>query len=659
MAEMLHPDIYIKEIGGVPILLGVGTGTGCFIGEAPSGPVNSASLVTNYGQFESRYGSDGGNLDVSVKLFFDNGGTRCYIIRVVPDSGTANADASLKNMDITALYVGSYANGMSASTTRYTVALASGQSITSSSDNVDLTDASEVEIGDIIYFWDSSAIVSITVSYIDGDTIYFETPTVAGTIDDTTTQTYPGVCPTVHKLSTKTDGSLNASTAYQTITLNSVGALEVGDAVVITYYDSGSGNSEEFVRTVDSINGKQITLDSSVTLANAASPFVVSLEFNLTLSQNGSVIDTIDSLSASGDSPSFYETIVNAEDGSQNVSNDVQLSYTGGGTSAGDDIPYLNVAPYDGSAVVLSGGNDGSGSIDYIGSTTYPRSGIGILDEIKDVQMLSIPGITSESEIQAGKTFCENRGTCSFIYSTPDPETSSAYNEPNEVKQWRMQEVNIDSSYALLYYPWVLVDDGSGGNEVVPPDGAIQGAWANVTAEGNPATPPANIALANVNGVSYNVTDSEQDILNPIGINCIREFPGRGIRIWGVRTLTSVKDGRHYANVRGLLNFIKHTIYEGTRWAVFQSNDEVLWTDLRETVSSFLHGLWLDGALVPSNNESRAWYVKCDEETNPIEKRQQGIVSVEVGVNPPFPSEFVVFNIGVWDGGGSIGERTL
>jgi len=654
MAEMLHPDVYVKEIGGVPILLGVGTGTGSFIGTAPSGPTGSASLITNYSQFVSKYGSDGGFLDDSVKAFFDNGGTRCYVIRVIA-SDAAGATNDLKDMQIDALFEGSYANGISASTTRYTVYLATAQTITSASDNVTLADVSNVELGDIIYFYDGAATIPITVADIIGSVIYFQTPTVGGVIDDTVI----GVCPTVHKLSTRVSSALLASTAYSTLTLNSVGALEIGDSVVIAQYDSTSGNSEHWVREVTGISGKAVTLSSAFTPGYAGTPYVTSIEFDLTLIESGEVIETIRKLSANGNSPSFYETIVNADTGSQNVSTNVKLSYTAVSpvVSAGDNIPYLNIPPNDGRAVVLAGGLDGTDNlVDFIGTTVAPRSGLGILDQVRDVQMLSTPGETSEAVILACVNFCELRGTCTYLYHTPDPTASTNYDEPLEVKQWRMQEVNVDSSYAALYYPWIVIDDGNGGDKVVPPVGAIQGIWAAVTGQGNPASTPANVAIANTKSLVYTLSDGEQDILNPIGVNCIREFAGRGIRVWGARTLTSVTDGRHYLNVRGVLNYVKHTIFEGTQWAVFQANDPILWTQIKSVVSNFLHTLWMQGALVPSNDEKLAYYVKCDAETNPIEKVKQGIVSCEVGINPPFPAEFVVFNIGLWDGGGSIGE---
>ena len=407
MAEMLHPDVYVKEIGGVPILLGVGTGTGCFIGTCPSGPTDAATLVTNYSQFVTKYGTDGEYLDESVKAFFDNGGTRCYIIRVV-GAGAYAATNDIGDMNVDALYVGTSANGQSVTTTRYTVALAAAQTITSASDNVTLADASDVELGDMINFWDSNAVVTITVADIDGDEIYFKTPTVTGTISTATTTTggFPGYCATVHKLSTKTSAALAAATAVSTLTLNSVGALEAGDSVTVAYYDSGTGNSEDFVREVDSINGNDVTLTASLTPTYTGVYNVTSIEFDTIVSQGGSVIESLRTLSANGNSPSFYGTVVNATTGTQNISSYVELSYTGAGTSAGDNVPILNIAVDNviasdltldtftfagdirgtigtGETFVISGstGNDGSFTVD----STALTSGNTVISTVESV----------------------------------------------------------------------------------------------------------------------------------------------------------------------------------------------------------------------------------------------------------------------------------
>ncbi len=145
------------------------------------------------------------------------------------------------------------------------------------------------------------------------------------------------------------------------------------------------------------------------------------------------------------------------------------------------------------------------------------------------------------------------------------------------------------------------------------------------------------------------ITKGEHDQLNPNGINCIRAFPGRGIRIWGARTLSSDPSWR-YLNVRRLFNYIEESILEGTQWVVFEPNDMDLWQRVKRTLNAFLTRTWRDGALFGATPQE-AFYVKCDSETNPPEVVDAGQLVVEIGIAPVKPAEFVVFRISQFSGG--------
>jgi phage tail sheath protein FI len=156
-----------------------------------------------------------------------------------------------------------------------------------------------------------------------------------------------------------------------------------------------------------------------------------------------------------------------------------------------------------------------------------------------------------------------------------------------------------------------------------------------------------------VNGIlrpALQISKSEQDILNPIGVNCIREFPGMGVRVWGARTLSS--DARwRYVPVRRLFNFVEQSINRGTQWAVFEPNDENLWFRVRRDITNFLTGVWRDGALF-GNTAREAFYVKCDAELNPADLRDRGIMQIEVALAPVKPAEFIVIRFSQHAGGG-------
>jgi hypothetical protein len=139
------------------------------------------------------------------------------------------------------------------------------------------------------------------------------------------------------------------------------------------------------------------------------------------------------------------------------------------------------------------------------------------------------------------------------------------------------------------------------------------------------------------------VTHGEQGALNFAGINCIRAFPGRGIRVWGARTLSGDPEWK-YLNVRRLFNYISGSIMEGTQWSVFEPNDPRLWMQLNIAATNFLTRTWREGALFGATPDE-AFFVKCDAETNPPELIEAGQVVVEIGIAPVKPAEFIVFQI--------------
>jgi hypothetical protein len=219
-----------------------------------------------------------------------------------------------------------------------------------------------------------------------------------------------------------------------------------------------------------------------------------------------------------------------------------------------------------------------------------------------------------------------------------------------QAKEWR-NYINFDSSFAALYYPWIQVADLSGSgstSKMVPPSGAVVGIYNRTDAERGVHKAPANEIVRGAIGLELNLSRGEQDTLNPIGVNCIRAFPGRGIRVWGARTLSSNASWR-YINVRRLFIYIEASMDVGLQWVVFEPNDMDLWARVRRDVVAFLRNTWRSGALF-GNTEDDAFYVKIDEELNPPEVRDLGQLIIEAGVCPVKPAEFVIFRISQWAG---------
>ena len=286
------------------------------------------------------------------------------------------------------------------------------------------------------------------------------------------------------------------------------------------------------------------------------------------------------------------------------------------------------------------------------------RSGVEGLEALDDVTMVSVPDLMTPmpgqeldlNTIKAVQTMmiahCERLGDRVAILDAPPNLT------PQEVKKWRMDVAGFDSSYAALYYPWITVMDSVTNRPInIPPSGHVAGIWGRNDATRGVHKAPANEVVRGAIGLSYQTTKGEQDTLNPNGVNVIRAFPGRGIRVWGARTLTSDPAWR-YINVRRLFNFVEKSIENGTQWVVFEPNDRKLWARVRRDVTAFLKTVWRAGALFGST-PGEAFYVKVDDELNPPETRDLGQLIIEIGLAPVKPAEFVIFRISQWAGPGA------
>lgn len=216
-----------------------------------------------------------------------------------------------------------------------------------------------------------------------------------------------------------------------------------------------------------------------------------------------------------------------------------------------------------------------------------------------------------------------------------------------EILKWRSR-FDSERGFAALYYPWVRVVDPLKlrGNPVrtIPPCGHIAGLYARSDFTVGVHKAPANGELFWAEDVTVVINDDQQAILNPDGINCIRAFPGRGIRVYGARTISSNPDWR-YINVRRLMSMIEEAVDESTQWAVFEPHDFNLRRSLILSVSGFLETIWRQGALVGGSPEE-AYYIKCDDTNNPPEIVDQGKIITDIGVAPTHPAEFIVFRVG-------------
>jgi uncharacterized protein len=304
----------------------------------------------------------------------------------------------------------------------------------------------------------------------------------------------------------------------------------------------------------------------------------------------------------------------------------------------------IKVDKKDDKATVAAPGGPGRDGL-YIGRDNGPgqRSGLKCFEEIDEIALIAAPGQTSGAVQDALLSHCETRKDRFAILDSPETITGGVDKLPKP----------RDSKYGAYYFPWIQVYDPDKGNIFVPPSGHIAGVYSRVDSERGVHKAPANEIVRGALALKYQVSKGEQDILNPKGINAIR-FMNGGIRIWGARTLSTDPSWR-YINVRRLFIMVETSIERATQWVVFEPNDHRLWKRVQRTITSFLTLLWRNGALMGTAPE-QAFYVKCDEETNPPEVIDAGQLVCEIGLCPVKPAEFVIFRIGQMAAGGGVDE---
>ena len=333
-------------------------------------------------------------------------------------------------------------------------------------------------------------------------------------------------------------------------------------------------------------------------------------------------------------------------------------------TSSGEFITkfgyYTDTAPYMAAAVMsffLNGGSRAyivktpdSTDASIIGSTH--ATGLTSLVDIDEVAIVTVPGITTPLVIEALIAHCELLKDRIAILDAAENTTSVPdFIDP---AAGYINDVVSRNGFAALYTPWyksaVEYIDTADNNTIktkqifIPPSGALAGIYARNDRERGVHKAPANIQVRGALALKVNYSGREQALLNPKGINCIREFPGRGILVWGARTMASDPLWK-YVSVRRLLIFLEISIYEGTKWVLFEANTQVLWAKVRQSIENFLMQQWRNGALMGSRPRD-AFFVRCGyPDTMTQEDITNGRLICEVGVATMRPAEFIFFRI--------------
>jgi len=351
------------------------------------------------------------------------------------------------------------------------------------------------------------------------------------------------------------------------------------------------------------------------------------------LKDRATVLEVYNNLSTNSTSSDYYVTKVNA------VSHLVTLA-SSNATRPG------NTGVFE----FLENGGNGTDltSTEFLGNPAAEpgkRRGLTAFTEVDEISIVYVPDLHVASAGSRGQlvqdivSHCENlKDRFAILDAADDTKNITGLHPP------------VDSKYAGFYYPWIEVFDPlSKGAKQLPPGGYVAGIYARSDQERGVHKAPANEVVRGATDLEFQITKGEQDLLNPRGVNVIRAFPGRGIRVWGART-TSSDPLWKYVNVRRLFLFLEESIDEGTQWVVFEPNNEQLWARVKQTITQFLTTVWRTGALMGTTPEE-AFFVKVDRTTMTQDDIDNGRLIVLIGVAPTKPAEFVIFRIAQFTAG--------
>ncbi len=326
------------------------------------------------------------------------------------------------------------------------------------------------------------------------------------------------------------------------------------------------------------------------------------------------------------------------------------LGFPGAGRGyAANSAANPDARPIDSTNLRITGGSDGTAAIsatDYEGDERE-RTGLHALDGV-DVNIVAIPGKNDVSYLALGMAYCDERGDCFFLADGPGGTDRQIEVKPDDAKQF-VESLPSRSKNAAMFYPWIQVPDpvGVGRNPTrfVPPSGHVAGIFARTDITRGVWKAPAGIeaSVPEAVGLQYHVIDAEQDLLNPVSLNCLRQFPNVGIVSWGTRTLSADPEWR-YVPVRRMGLFLMESLRRGLQWAVFEPNDFELWGRITINIKSFMMTLFRQGAFQGATPD-QAFSVVCDASTNPQENIDAGIVTASVAFAPLKPAEFVVIQV--------------
>lgn len=701
MAEYLAPGVYVEETSfRAPSIAGVGTTTTGFAGPTLTGPVgDTPQLLTSFGDFSNIYGGyddlslattdlkNRNYLALSVKAFFDNGGSMLYVSRVfanksAADAGTASGGTA--KLKISGRFPGSFLNGktvtvsLNATKTQTIGSLPAGsllaavspplatlaQAVTATATTVNVTAAFTATLP-VTVLVDSEVLTVTAVdatktkltatrganaaAHATGAAVLAPVGALAaGGMDAATTtltlaSALASVPPSVLQVETEQMGvtAIDSTKTKLTVTRGLNGTTPAQHAAAVPVFSSTSPMTLYANGTTGSFTG------AAGALPTPPPPGLYLLTLRVAAPGGSGSPLVYDGLGLDPAHPNYLADAVGVNpprhiDALQN-----QVAFAQSGLTApqlfAELFPIWGGPPSSAlTPLQLSGGNDGLEPT----STDYDNA-LRLFNGLEDIAIVAAPGSSAFDQHQAiiDSLITHVSRERAYRIAVLDTPANQIASDNEDVR------ARIDSSYAALYVPWVITPNPlfrSGSTlpaEVaVPASGFMAGIYARNDEQTSVAKAPANEVVLGALDFERNITFAEQATLNPLGINCLRYFPDRGYRVWGARTATSDSEFM-YVNVRRYLIYLEHSIDNGSQWAVFENNGPALWARVKDSIDSFLRNEFAEGRLL-GNSPAEAYFVRCDRTTMTQNDLDNGRLVCLIGVALLKPAEFVIFRIG-------------
>jgi uncharacterized protein len=636
-----YPGVYIEEISsGVRTITGVSTSVTAFLGFFARGPMEKAVQIFNLGDFERNFGGLDSRSEASyaIQQFFINGGTQAWVVRTASGDFAkaaitikADADAGVAILDVEAANEGVWGNN---------VRLDVDYATSDPAKTFNLVATEYVQVGNRLQPVATEIFRNLVLDKSKAN----DAVKVVNDGSKLVHLTLKDSIPANSRLAQT--GTTSKFFTTPTSPFAGADALVAADPMTVSLNGTSVGNFILGpVPATPTLTWLAATLQSKIR-ALTTNPGVAKATVALLGSASTSLfLQAKAGTTGAGDVLSFAGGLATKLGLDAKAMTNVQQYLLGGAANAAQALPNGSARPGkdgdppDATALI---GNPGA------------KTGLNALQDVDLVNIVCIPDtvlLTDSAAAQvatASTEFCNERRA---FYILDVPQKASVRDEVPEIQAWLDENATLRGKNAALYFPRPQIADPLDDFRLraVAPSGTVAGLYARIDATRGVWKAPAGTeaTLRGVQKLETILTDAQNGALNPLAINCLRNFPVYGVVSWGARTLEGSDQQASewkYIPIRRLALYIEESLYRGTQWVVFEPNDEPLWAQIRLNVGAFFHNLFRQGAF-QGKTPREAYFVKCDAETTTQADRNLGIVNILVGFAPLKPAEFVMIKL--------------